>query len=79
MHVREIMTVRYNELYATLVPNKHHKLIKEGNLSKKEIQDLLDGDGGFELRFEGTTSMSKDSQSDVVTIKLKWKDMVECP
>ena len=72
VHKREIMGTKYHELYATLTPNKNHRAIKEGQLTMDEIRELLNGDGGFELRFEGTPS-------SMASIKIKWSDMVEYP
>ena len=74
VHIREVMGTKYYELYATLVPNETHKSIKEGQLAMSEIEELLKGEDGFELRFEGTSSMSENS-----TMKIKWRDMVEYP
>lgn len=78
IHSREIMRTKYHELYATLVPNDNHKSIKEGKLTMSEIEALLDGEGGFDLRFEGTAPLSVDGQSDII-MKIKWRDMVEFP
>jgi hypothetical protein len=41
-----------------------------------EIEELLNGDGGFELCFEDTSSMSGDSLNDT-TMEIKWRDMDE--
>ncbi|KAK1743298.1 hypothetical protein QTG54_005919 [Skeletonema marinoi] len=68
---RKIMGIAYHEVYATLVPNERHRSIKESCLSKKEIDNLLLSDTGFEIRFEG---MSED-----FVMKFKWSDMVDSP
>mmetsp|Transcript_10308 Transcript_10308/g.15602 ORF Transcript_10308/g.15602 Transcript_10308/m.15602 type:complete len:431 (-) Transcript_10308:285-1577(-) len=81
VHKREIMGTRYHELYATLLPNTNHRAIKEGQLTMDEIEELLNGEGRFELRFEGTSSTSSGdspSPSDAA-MKINWRDMIEYP
>jgi len=71
VETRKIMGIAYLELYASLVPNERHKSIKGSCLSKKEIENLLLSDEGFEIRFEG---MPED-----FAMKFEWSDMVDSP
>ena len=71
VETRDIMGTKYYELYATLVPNKTHQSIKEGQLGLDEIEELLNEGEEFELRFEDTPSIND------ATMKIKWNDIVE--